>query len=75
MQFHQVLIISASSKTAIGLAQGLADIKDSPKVIGLTSTKNLDFVKNLGCYDEVISYNELRKVDASIKSVIVDMAG
>jgi hypothetical protein len=72
---NQVLIISASSKTAIGLAQGLADIKDSPKVIGLTSTKNLDFVKNLGCYDEVISYDELRKVDAGIKSVIVDMAG
>ena len=71
----QVIIISASSKTAIGLAQGLADEKAAPKIIGLTSSKNLEFVKSLGCYDEIISYDELEKVNKSIGSVIVDMAG
>ena len=71
----QVIIISASSKTAIGLAQGLTDEKDSPKILGLTSTKNSDFVKSLGCYDEVVTYDELEKVDSNIRSVMVDMAG
>ena len=71
----QVIIISASSKTAIGLAQGLTDEKDSPKILGLTSTKNSDFVKGLGCYDEVVTYDELEKVDSNIRSVMVDMAG
>jgi hypothetical protein len=71
----QVIIVSASSKTAIGLAQGLADAEDSPKIVGLTSASNAEFVESLGCYDEVISYDELDKVDCSIGSVMVDMAG
>lgn len=71
----QVIIISASSKTAIGLAQGLTDEKDTPKILGLTSVKNSDFVKGLGCYDEVVTYDELKKVDSNIRSVMVDMAG
>ena len=71
----QILIVSASSKTAIGLAQGLADSKSSPKVVGLTSVTNSKFVEDLGCYDEVISYDQLDKIDYSQGSVIVDMAG
>ena len=71
----QVIIISASSKTAIGLAQGLADVEDSPKIVGLTSARNLEFVESLGCYDEVISYDELNQVDCTISSAMVDMAG
>jgi hypothetical protein len=71
----QVIIVSASSKTAIGLAQGLADAENSPKVVGLTSASNSKFVESLGCYDEVISYDELSNVDYSAGSVMVDMAG
>ena len=71
----QVIIVSASSKTAIGLAQGLAESPDAPKIVGLTSRKNLEFVKNLGCYNEVVTYDELQKVDCSQGSVMVDMAG
>jgi hypothetical protein len=71
----QVIIVSASSKTAIGLAQGLADTGKAPKIIGLTSSKNSDFVNNLGCYDEVITYDKLSSVNKSLKSVMVDMAG
>ena len=71
----QILIVSASSKTAIGLAQGLADSKSSPKVVGLTSVTNSKFVEDLGCYDEVISYDQLDKIDYSQGAVIVDMAG
>jgi hypothetical protein len=70
----QVVIVSASSKTAIGLAQGLAETNGSPKIIGLTSTDNLKFVEGLGCYDQVISYDDLANI-TNISSVIVDMSG
>ena len=70
----QIIIVSASSKTAIGLAQGLADTKDAPKVIGLTSKNNAKFVESLGCYDEVISYDDLENVSNDL-SVMVDMSG
>ncbi len=74
-QAEQVIIVSASSKTAIGLAQGLADDADAPSTIGLTSASNRAFVESLGCYDQVISYDELEQVDASKPSVMVDMSG
>ena len=75
LEASQIIIISASSKTAIGLAQGLSDEINRPKIIGLTSSGNLDFVKTLGCYDEVITYNNLDEVNSNLGSVIVDMAG
>ncbi len=71
----QVIIISASSKTGIGLAQGLADKEDSPKIVGLTSENNTNFLEELGCYDEVISYNQLEKISNQDSSVMVDMSG
>ena len=71
----QIIVVSASSKTAIGLAQGLAESQNAPKIVGLTSRKNLEFVKNLGCYDEVVAYDELQKVDCLQGSVMVDMSG
>ena len=75
LEASQIIVVSASSKTAIGLAQGLDDVKNAPKTIGLTSSGNTEFVKSLGCYDEVISYDELSNLDYSKGSVMVDMAG
>ncbi len=72
---RQVVIISASSKTSIGLAYALEDDPDAPRVIGLTSARNLAFVAELGPYDEATTYDELGRVDASVPTVIVDMAG
>jgi hypothetical protein len=72
---EQILVLSASSKTAIGMAQGLADDARAPTVIGITSRPNYDFVKSLGCYDEIICYDALDKIDGSKTTVIVDMAG
>ena len=71
----QVIIVSASSKTAIGLAQGLKDEANAPTTVGLTSGGNRAFVESLGCYDHVICYDELDKLDASLPSVMVDMSG
>ncbi len=71
----QIIIVSASSKTAIGVAQGLQEASGAPSILGLTSQKNLDFVKNLDCYDEVITYDCLLDINFNLKSVMVDMAG
>jgi len=70
---RQVVIISASSKTAIALAHCLRR-SSSVEVVGLTSGGNVEFVRNLGEYHRVISYDELGALPAQA-SVIVDMAG
>ena len=71
----RVMVLSASSKTSIGLAYALKDIPGSPPTIGLTSPGNLDFVRGLGLYDEVHSYDALAAVDSGRSTVIVDMSG
>lgn len=69
-----LLISSASSKTAISLAFMLGKL-GGVKSIGLTSPKNLSFVKSLGLYDEVICYNELDDIQANRKITYVDICG
>lgn len=70
----QTLITSASSKTSICLAQCLAQ-RDGHRSIGLTSAGNRNFVEDLGLYDEVITYDEVDQLDATVHSALVDMAG
>lgn len=69
-----VILTSASSKTSLGLALLLARREDV-RVVGLTSGANVDFVKGLGCYDEVLAYDSIERLDASRRVVSVDMAG
>jgi len=71
---EQIIIGSASSKTSIGLAYALAEDKAAPPVVGLTSDRNLGSVKKLGIYDSTATYGELTDIDATKKSVIVDMS-
>ena len=71
----QVLVLSASSKTSIGLGYALQRDKESPKAIGVTSTRNLETVKNLGIWDEVTAYDQIDQMDPTIPTVIVDMSG
>ncbi len=70
---EQTLVTSASSKTSIALAHCLA-ARDQPR-IGITSARNQSFVEGLGLYDRVITYEDIASLDASIPSVLVDMAG
>ncbi len=72
---EQIIIISASSKTSIGLAYGIDDHEHAPTLIGMTSKRNSDFVEGLGVYEQVIQYDDLTTLNASLKTVIVDMAG
>ena len=70
---RSVLLSSASSKTAFGLAHLLHT--RGRKVIGLTSAGNSGFVASLGCYDEVVSYDRVTSLPSDAPVAFVDMAG
>jgi hypothetical protein len=71
----QVVIVSASSKTSIGLAYAINDDAKAPPAIGITSPRNLEFVSILGLYQQTVSYDSLTDIDATVPTVIVDMSG
>ena len=70
---RQVIVSSASSKTALALAFELA--RTGARVIGLTSSRNAEFVRSVGIYDEVGTYDELPDFDGAVDTVAVDIAG
>jgi len=71
---QQVVLTSASSKTAMGLASVAQQNSPDIKRIGLTSPGNVDFVKGTGLYDEVVTYDEVGSL-ADVPTVTVDFAG
>ncbi|MFQ3323945.1 MAG: hypothetical protein ACI90U_001770 [Pseudomonadales bacterium] len=72
---EQVIIVSASSKTSLGLAYGLSTDDNAPTVVALTSSRNVDFVAGLGLYQETVSYDSLAETLQKKPSVVIDMAG
>lgn len=71
-----VLLSSASSKTAYGLAFMLSQRgRGRCEVVGLTSAANAAFVESLGCYDKVVAYEQLASLPGDVPVVYVDMAG
>jgi hypothetical protein len=70
-----VMLSSASSKTAFGLAHLLHTRRKPIRVIGLTSAANTEFVKSLGCYDEVVTYDRVTSLPSDLPVAFVDMAG
>lgn len=71
----QILITSASSKTAQALACLLSQQKKSVNIIGLTSKKHIEFVRQLGWYDQTIGYDEVAQLGPKEKTVVIDFAG
>lgn len=69
-----MLLSSASSKTAYGTAFQLAQ-RPGLQVVGLTSERNRAFCESLGCYSQVLTYDELDQLPASAACVYVDFAG
>ena len=69
-----IVLTSASSKTALGLGLLLAQ-RDNVRVIGVTGTGNVDFVQGLGCYDQVVTYDSIGELDATRQAMVIDMAG
>jgi hypothetical protein len=73
-----VVLSSASSKTAYGTAFCLAQRRDTPDavtVVGLTSPANAEFTRALGCYDEVLCYDDVATALPEVTSVYVDFSG
>lgn len=65
------VLTSASSKTAYGAAFLL---QGQVRTVGLTSEANRAFTESLGCYDEVLSYEQAAELVAE-PTVLVDVAG
>jgi hypothetical protein len=70
----QVLISSASSKTAYGTAFSLKG-NDQVRLLGLTSAGNKDFVAGLGLYQDALAYDDVTKLDPSVPTLYVDFSG
>ena len=72
----QILIASASSKTAIGLGFTLKRRPEPrPETVGLTSAAHVDALTAQGIYDRVISYDQIMTLSAATPAALVDMAG
>lgn len=70
-----VVLSSASSKTAIGLAHLLSRRAGRTfAVVGLTSARNRAFVEALGHYDRVVTYDDVAGL-APGPAVFVDFSG
>ena len=78
-----VIIVSASSKTALGIAQRIFDkntvVPDDQRlhVIGVTSARNEAFVKSTGFYDQTVTYDSIGddSICQNTAAVIIDMSG
>lgn len=74
-----LVLTSASSKTAAGMAfclhRNRQDRSHKYEIVGLTSEANRTFVEGLGCYDRVLTYEQIEELDAATPTAIVDFAG
>lgn len=70
----QLVVTSASSKTAMGLASVAKRRSPNVRRIGLTSAGNVAFVEASGLYDTVLSYDAVGNLP-QVDSVSVDFAG
>lgn len=67
-----LVLTSASSKTALGLAQAA---KGRQRVIGLTSPANRAFVEATGYYDAVVDYGDVAGLGGDGPVALVDFSG
>jgi hypothetical protein len=73
---RSVVLSSASSKTALGLAFLLREGRqERVEVVGLTSSANRAFVEATGYYARVVAYDDLRTLPSATPTVFVDFAG
>ena len=70
-----VVVSSASSKTAYGVAAALRRGSATREVIGLSSARHRAFAASLGVYDRVLEYGDLAAIAADTAVVHVDIAG
>lgn len=66
--------------TGTAWSRGGEESTGPPRIVGLTSKRNLKFTKSLGLYDEVLTYDDVERLGnkgagANTKWVYVDVAG
>lgn len=71
---RQIVVSSASSKTAYGTAFCLMG-KHNVRLIGLTSAGNRVFVDGLGCYQESTTYEEVNRLRSDVPTLYLDFSG
>ncbi|MFG3553454.1 DUF2855 family protein [Micromonospora sp. NPDC047557] len=69
---RSIVLSSASSKTAYAAASELYG--RGPRLVGLTSPGNVAFTRSLGCYDDVVAYDDIDALDA-VATVYLDLSG
>ncbi len=72
---EQLVIVSASSKTSIGLGYALDADAEAPAGIGLTSGRNIKMVGSLDIYTETFDYDAIASLATDKSTVVVDMSG
>lgn len=70
-----VVVSSASSKTAYGVAAALRQSPVRRPVIGLSSAQHRGFAEGLGVYDRVLDYADIAALPRDTPVVHVDIAG
>ncbi|MDY6922953.1 MAG: DUF2855 family protein [Pseudomonadota bacterium] len=70
---RQVVVSSASSKTAYGAAWCLS--REDMPMIALTGDRNRAFVEGLGVYQTVRGYDEVESLPTGIPTLYLDLAG
>ncbi|MCY1346338.1 hypothetical protein D9M69_324210 [compost metagenome] len=71
---RQLVISSASSKTAFGTAVCLEE-QPGLRLVGLTAAGNRAFVERLGCYHQVHGYDALDELDREVPTAYIDFSG
>jgi hypothetical protein len=72
---ERLVISSASSASGQIIAMCLKELNPSFTVIGLTSERNLEFVKQFSYFDEVYPYDEIKSGPNANKSLYFDALG
>jgi hypothetical protein len=72
-----ILISSASSKLAVGMAFvcKAEPPRGDRELIGLTSAANAERVRQLGLYDRVVAYDDVASLPPARPSALIDIAG
>jgi Protein of unknown function (DUF2855) len=71
---RQVLVSSASSKTAYGTVFCLQNVPGI-STVGVTSSVNRTFVEGLGCYHHGVNYDGVESLDPGVPTLYVDFSG
>ena len=69
----QVVVSSASSKTAYGAAWCMAG--DDVALVALTGERNRGFVEGMGAYSSVYGYDQVEALETGVPTLYLDLAG